>query len=398
MHVVVIQLFKDRKSFELSLLYHCVFLTDQECYANLSQLPLRNDEDSHMVIVIVILVLAAVFVIAVIVAVVKRHKIRKHFKCLKDHTDEIEMDNADHTDENEMDNAEFSMNRERTSEPLLPEPNTQNNDSLPDGEGATEQLLPENATNNDVSINEKTQALIEEHAKDGGSEYIEQLEENTDSPRLPKSIPQITPGQGNIEDVILKKDLPESQKIELESKFDSVLSSMKNPESMQETNLKTLVEEIVYEVIANKRIDLLTEFATTYEEEETQNALYQHGANMHRTLIPIFEDVNLILNISKKGHLMITVKDKEAYDEAVANRFRSSQVSLYVGYKFYITRALSFSGAAKWMESRKQEFAKFGFFYKGTDLSTICFHCGCLKDGWAEEDDILATFIFNRIV
>lgn len=104
----------------------------------------------------------------------------------------------------------------------------------------------------------------------------------------------------------MKKDLPESQKIELESKFDSVLSSMKNPESMQETNLKTLVEEIVYEVIANKRIDLLTKFATTCEEEETQNALHQHGANMHRTFMPIFEDVNLILNISKKGHLMIT--------------------------------------------------------------------------------------------
>nr|XP_034332378.1 uncharacterized protein LOC117691129 [Crassostrea gigas] len=131
----------------------------QECYVNLSQtfttqLPLSataenitaaginddkesNDGDSHMVIVIVIL--AAIFVIAVtsIVAVVKRQKIRRHFKCLKDHTDEIEMDNRD-----------FSMNRERTSEPLLPEPNTQNNDNLPDGEGATEQFLPENATNN----------------------------------------------------------------------------------------------------------------------------------------------------------------------------------------------------------------------------------------------------------
>lgn len=81
---------------------------------------------------------------------------------------------------------------------------------------------------------------------------------------------------------------------------------MKNPESMQEKDLKTVVEEIVYEVIENKRIDLLTQFARAYEEEETQNALHQHGADMHRTLIPIFEDVNLILNIFRKGHLVIT--------------------------------------------------------------------------------------------
>lgn len=200
--------------------------------------------------------------------------------------------------------------------------------------------------------------------------------------------------EGSIEDVILKKDLPESKKIELESKVDNVLSSMNNPESMQENDLKTLVEKIVYEVIANKRIDLLTQFATAYEEEETQNALDQHGANINRTLIPIFEDVNLILNILRKSHLMITEKEKKAYDEAVANRFRSSQEIIYPGYKSPKTRTLSFRDATNWMKSRKQEFAKFGFFYKGTDLTTICFHCGCLKDDWTEEDDILAAHLF----
>lgn len=75
---------------------------------------------------------------------------------------------------------------------------------------------------------------------------------------------------------------------------------------MQEKDLKTVVKEIVYEVIQNKRIDLLTQFATAYEEEETQNALNQHGAKTNLTLIPIFEDVNLILNIFRKGHLVIT--------------------------------------------------------------------------------------------
>lgn len=72
------------------------------------------------------------------------------------------------------------------------------------------------------------------------------------------------------------------------------------------------------------------------------------------------------LNISiKESSIYIIEKEKKAYDEAVANRFRSSQEIIYPGYKSPKTRTLSFRDATNWMKSRKQEFAKFGFFYKG---------------------------------
>lgn len=104
----------------------------------------------------------------------------------------------------------------------------------------------------------------------------------------------------------MKKDIPEGRKTQLESNFNSVLSSMKNPKSMQEKVLISLVKDLVYDIIANKRIDLLQQFATAYKDEETKKALHRYGANMHRTLIPIFKDIHVILNVTRKRHLTIT--------------------------------------------------------------------------------------------
>lgn len=71
------------------------------------------------------------------------------------------------------------------------------------------------------------------------------------------------------------------------------------------------------------------------------------------------------MHILKLSSIYTTEKDKDVYGEAVANRFSPSQVSQYIGYKVYKTRALSFSTAATWMKAKKHEFAKFGFFKGG---------------------------------
>lgn len=70
-----------------------------------------------------------------------------------------------------------------------------------------------------------------------------------------------------------------------------------------------------------------------------------------------------------------------------------SSISKYPGYMNYKTRAKSFKGAVLWMEVKMKEFAKSGFLYQGFDLKTTCFHCGCSKDDWAEQDDILSTHV-----
>lgn len=90
-------------------------------------------------------------------------------------------------------------------------------------------------------------------------------------------------------------------------------------------------------------------------------------------------------------------------------------------YRHYNTRALSFNVATTWIKNKKEDFALFGFFYEGrniiilwisllsqlnhktnniysrvagAELKTTCFHCGCSKDDWTEEDDILAYHSF----
>lgn len=74
--------------------------------------------------------------------------------------------------------------------------------------------------------------------------------------------------------------------------------------------------------------------------------------------------------------------------------FSSKETSKFPGYRKYKTRAMSFDGADKRLEVKKEEFAKYGFLYKGVGSKTNCFHCGCLKDDWTEEDDILSTHVF----
>lgn len=74
--------------------------------------------------------------------------------------------------------------------------------------------------------------------------------------------------------------------------------------------------------------------------------------------------------------------------------FSSKETSKFPGYRKYKTRAMSFDGADKWLEVKKEEFAKYGFLYKGVGSKTTCFHCGCLKDDWTKEDDILSTHVF----
>lgn len=76
--------------------------------------------------------------------------------------------------------------------------------------------------------------------------------------------------------------------------------------------------------------------------------------------------------------------------------FSSKEPSKYPGYMKYETRAKSFKGAVQLIEVKKDEFAKYGFLYQGIDLKTTCFHCGCLKDNWTEEDDIFSTHVFLR--
>lgn len=73
--------------------------------------------------------------------------------------------------------------------------------------------------------------------------------------------------------------------------------------------------------------------------------------------------------------------------------FSSKEPSKYPGYMKYKTRAKSFNGAVQWMEVKKEEFAKYGFLYHGFALKTTCFHCGCLKGDWTEQDDILSTHV-----
>lgn len=73
--------------------------------------------------------------------------------------------------------------------------------------------------------------------------------------------------------------------------------------------------------------------------------------------------------------------------------FSSKETSKYPGYMNYKTRAKSFKGAVLWMEVKMKEFAKCGFLYQGFDLKTTCFHCGCSKDNWTEQDDILSTHV-----
>lgn len=73
--------------------------------------------------------------------------------------------------------------------------------------------------------------------------------------------------------------------------------------------------------------------------------------------------------------------------------FSSKETSKYPGYMNYKTRAKSFKGAVLWMEVKMKEFAKCGFLYQGFDLKTTCFHCGCSKDDWTEQDDILSTHV-----
>lgn len=74
---------------------------------------------------------------------------------------------------------------------------------------------------------------------------------------------------------------------------------------MAETTLiQSRIENMLFLVIKNKRIDLLQQFATSYEDKGIQKP-HQYGENVHSGLKSVYEDVNVILNIAK-GHLTIT--------------------------------------------------------------------------------------------
>lgn len=82
--------------------------------------------------------------------------------------------------------------------------------------------------------------------------------------------------------------------------------------------------------------------------------------------------------------------------EKKCNKFSSEEPIEYPGYKNYNTRAKSFDGAGNWLEVKKNEFAEFGFLYKGIGLKTACFCCGCFKDDWTKEDNIFETHGFLK--
>lgn len=75
-----------------------------------------------------------------------------------------------------------------------------------------------------------------------------------------------------------------------------------------------------------------------------------------------------ILHELKTSSNSTTESDVADYHRAIQHRFIPLEKSKYPGYKTWKTRVLSFNIAPKWMEARKEDFAKFGFFYEGKNL------------------------------
>lgn len=81
-----------------------------------------------------------------------------------------------------------------------------------------------------------------------------------------------------------------------------------------------------------------------------------------------------------------TVIDRNKLDS-----FQPSSSSRFPAYRNYKTRVLSFGEIMS--TEMIGNLAAFGFFYEGVDLKTTCFHCGCKKSNWTEQDDILKTHV-----
>lgn len=81
-----------------------------------------------------------------------------------------------------------------------------------------------------------------------------------------------------------------------------------------------------------------------------------------------------------------TVIDRNKLDS-----FQPSSSSRFPAYRNYKTRVLSFGEIMS--TETIGNLAAFGFFYEGVDLKTTCFHCGCKKSNWTEQDDILKTHL-----
>lgn len=81
-----------------------------------------------------------------------------------------------------------------------------------------------------------------------------------------------------------------------------------------------------------------------------------------------------------------TVIDRNKLDS-----FQPSSSSRFPAYRNYKTRVLSFGEIMS--TETIGNLAAFGFFYEGVDLKTTCFHCGCKKSNWTEQDDILKTHV-----
>lgn len=78
-------------------------------------------------------------------------------------------------------------------------------------------------------------------------------------------------------------------------------------------------------------------------------------------------------------------------DRNKLDSFQPSSSSRFPAYRNYKTRVLSFGEIMS--TETIGNLAAFGFFYEGVDLKTTCFHCGCKKSNWTEQDDILKTHV-----
>nr|XP_034335398.1 uncharacterized protein LOC117692221 [Crassostrea gigas] len=194
------------------------------------------------------------------------------------------------------------------------------------------------------------------------------------------------------EDVMNDK---EDQRYLLARKLDTVLAILKELSSKLEIHkLIRIVKEMQNEIFKNKRKDLLDKFiGALSEDEEIYSALLKCGEEMQK----IMDEFQKNCFAWKLESLKDCATNKE-FDERFGIKlwlglFFSSE-SYDPMYRHYNTRALSFNVATTWIKNKKEDFALFGFFYEGAELKTTCFHCGCSKDDWTEEDDILAYHSF----
>lgn len=61
---------------------------------------------------------------------------------------------------------------------------------------------------------------------------------------------------------------------------------------------------------------------------------------------------------------------EDSEDERKLDMFRPREKSTYPGFRLYRTRAKSFNDCkVDWLKEKKEEFARYGFFYPGMTIS-----------------------------